>query len=99
MAHLRRRAITRQAAMLRENDGVFVASVLIALPSLVLTFQMSSKGIEQDILTWLGTEGIQTRAPYAPGGGQLPCPLAGFAPGVFPFSHAGGRRGRECPTD
>ncbi|HWZ19474.1 MAG TPA: GNAT family N-acetyltransferase [Ktedonobacteraceae bacterium] len=63
--HLRQRAMTQQATMLWEIDGVLVAYALIAPPSIVLTFQVSpqaqGRGIEQDILTW-ALEGIQTQA-------------------------------------
>ncbi|MBA2678809.1 MAG: GNAT family N-acetyltransferase [Ktedonobacteraceae bacterium] len=65
MAYLHQRAMTQQATMLWEDDGVLVAYALIAPPSLALTFQVSpqarGKGIEQDILTW-ALEGIQTQA-------------------------------------
>lgn len=65
ISHLHQRAMTQQATMLWEADGVLVAYALIVPPSLVLTFQVSpqvqDKGLETQILTWaLG--GIQTQA-------------------------------------
>ncbi len=76
IAHLHRRAMTQQATMLWEADGVLVAYALFVPPSLVLTFQVhpqaQGKGIEQDILTW-ALEGIQTQANQRGGAFSLWC--------------------------